>query len=346
MKKIKVIMVLLAGVFLFTACSGGHTDESKPSESVVETSSSTTEETIIEETEEFIYHEQDYERENNLFGNHLQEVKFPKDQWGAIGEDGSYILKNGTQSINVEELRESIKNKAEAGEPLDSLELSFMTESVINSKFVNIPAYRIRLLYNAEPVFYGPRRLNTDNVEDALPLFRSEQLFVRKVDGVPDSEYYLFTVPETLKNTGRVYDKEGEGNNSYPREGSNVQYFSEAHIYVINIEQRDLRFFNYDGKYLGSALSSVRWWEPYDIKVVDGNMAMCYLNGKHQFDITDKDIPSGVVLVSDSVPSEEQYNLVRISNTDPESIGYFVGYLPENGREGIMSRDGKLIGTE
>lgn len=353
MKKLRIIMVVMVGMFLFTACNENYITGRESSKQSIETTISETETERTEETEEtkepkeFVYYEQEYEVENNLFGNQLQRVKYPNELWGTTEENGNYILKNGTQSVNIEELKESIKSKSESGEPLDPLGLSFMAESIINAKFEGIPSYRIKLLYNPEPVFFGPRRLNTDNVEEALPLFRSEQLFEEGYEeGANGSTYYRFKVPETLKNTGRIYDKEGEGKDSYPIEGSNIDFFPDPGIYVINIEQRQFRFFNMDGRYLGSAYSSIRWWEPYDIEVVDGNMAMCYLNGKHQFDITDKDIPSGVVTVSDMIPAPDQYNLVRIFNTDPKAIGYFVGYLPENGREGIMSRDGEVIGTE
>lgn len=354
MKKLKFICLLCVGATLLSACgtSVGNSDginksdeelykevnkseEQIRSEKVAEENTKRAEK-VTKLLNEMPYPEQIEEKLADAFGPLLQEVKYAKEEWGTE-KDGNYILKNGTGKINIEDFKKTIRQKADAGTKLEPLELAFLTESTIKVIFPETLRGYVSLLHEPGIQSLGARRRNTDNVEDALMLFKANHLFVREGDrpedeGLKDFETFRFEVPPYLETDFLAMGDENVG-----VKASFVHYFPDARVYIINKANKEFRFFNYDGLYLGSASSSIRWWEEYEMKVKEGSL-MRYYNGVLYLQVEKQDLPEGLLIKDNPLkPLEGWVNPVRISMFSQESTGYFVFFDEQHARDGIIS---------
>lgn len=324
MKKLGTIGWILAIAILLVACGTKKDNTVKEDTQVSE-----------KQEEKLVFEEQRYEKEGNLFSTILQEVKYPYEKWGTL-DDGSYILRNGTDKVNIKTLRDTIRAKADKAEPLSPLELSFMTESVIKISFNKVPEGNTHALYSPGIKKLGFRNSNTKDVNRALCLFEADMLFDEEVydDSNPSGyETNRFKVPEYLKSDFMIF-----GDSASSVEASFVKYFPEARIYVINKAFRDFRFFNYDGKYLGSAINNIYWWVYYDMEIKNGILFQS-IGRKDSSELKDNDRYQGINYNgTDAIPGDNGYNLTRIYQSQNKGRGYFVYQSEQHKNDGIARR--------
>lgn len=338
MKKLKAIGWVLAIAILLVACEASNNNPVREDTKVSEEHKEPEQEPKQKEQkqeEKLVFEEQRYEKEANLFSPILQEVKYPKERWGTF-EGDDYILKNGIDKVNIKTLKDTIRAKADRAEPLSPLELSFMTESVIKISFNNVPEGNTYALYSPGIKKIGFRNSNTGDVNQALCLFEADMLFDEEVyDGSNPSGYETlrFEVPDYLESDFMIF-----GDSSSSVEASFVKYFPEARIYVINKAFRGFRFFNYDGKYLGSATNNIYWWVYYNMEIKNGILFQS-IGGVDSSELKDSDRYQGINYNgTNAIPGDNGYNLTRIFESQSKGRGYFVYQSERHKNDGIDKR--------